>query len=52
MKKSDVESALNNLNRSLLLLKSERHKIIRNEIIDSLLNVEIITISEYIRKKK
>lgn len=35
-----ARKALNELNRKLLLLKCERHKAIRNEMIDSILDSE------------
>jgi len=53
MKKSEAQKALIELSRKLLLLKSERHKIIRSDMIDAILDSEdgeISSLAKFIRE--
>ena len=55
MKASKAREALNNLNRKLLLLKCERHKAIRNKMIDDILDNEdgeVPCIAKFIKESK
>lgn len=52
MTKFEAREALNGLDRKLLLLKGEKRKIVRERIIDSLLEEELVCLDKFIRETK